>query len=168
MALHIRRASDLDWPALWPIWQSIVAAQETYMWDPYTPSEQAQRLWLADPPAEVWIAEDDRGAAHGTYVLKPNAQGPGSHIANASFMVAPAARGKGVGRRLAEHCLARARESNYAAMQFNAVVATNIDAVHLWRSLGFKIIGTVPRAYQHRTRGLVPIHIMYRDLAIPP
>jgi GNAT superfamily N-acetyltransferase len=163
MTLDIRRASDRDWPSLWPIWQAIVAAQETYMWDPYTPSEQAQRLWLADPPAETWIAEDD-GAVVGTYLLKPNQPGPGAHVANAGFMVAPAARGVGVGRRLAEHCLARARETKYTAMQFNAVVATNAGALQLWRSLGFQVIGTVPQGYQHRTRGLVDVHIMHRML----
>jgi GNAT superfamily N-acetyltransferase len=163
MSGEIRRASDVDWPAIWPIWQAIAAAQETYMYDPYTLSEQAQRLWLPDPPAETWVVEDE-GAIVGTYLLKPNASGPGAHVANAGFMVAPAARGTGVGRMMAEHCLARARESGYLSMQFNAVVATNAGAVELWRSLGFQIVGTVPQAYQHRTLGLVDIHIMHRTL----
>jgi GNAT superfamily N-acetyltransferase len=158
--MDIRRASDADWPALWPVWHAIVATQETYMWDPDTPSDQARRLWLPGPPAQTWIAGD----ALGTYLLKPNASGPGSHVANAGFMVAPAMRGQGVGRRLAEHCLARARECGYTGMQFNAVVATNTGAVRLWQSLGFDIVGTVPRAYRHRVDGPVAIHVMYRDL----
>jgi L-amino acid N-acyltransferase YncA len=163
MGAEIRRASAVDWPAIWPIWQAIVAAQETYMIDPYTPSDQARDLWFPDPPGETWVAEDG-GTVVGTYVLKPHAKGPGAHVANAAFMVAPAARGTGIGRAMGEHCLARARECGYLAMQFDAVVASNTGAVDLWRSLGFQIVGTVPSAYQHRTLGLVDIHVMHRAL----
>jgi GNAT superfamily N-acetyltransferase len=162
--IEIRRASVMDWPAVWPIWQAIVAAQETYMFDPFTPPEQAQHLWFPDPPAETWVATDEEGAIVATYLLKPNGSGPGSHVANAGFMVAPAARGGGIGRQLAEHCLARARDAGYHAMQFNAVVVTNEGAIRLWQSLGFAIVGTVPQAYRHRTAGAVDIHIMYRTL----
>jgi ribosomal protein S18 acetylase RimI-like enzyme len=100
----------------------------------------------------------------GTYLLKPNAPEPGAHVANAGFMVSPSARGMGLGRKLAEHCLARATDNKYLAMQFNAVVATNVNAITLWQSLGFAIVGTVPQAYRHRTAGLVDIHVMYRSL----
>jgi len=164
VSIAIRRASVHDWPAIWPIWQAIVAAQETYMYDPFTPPEQAQRIWFPDPPAETWVAADDAGSILGTYYLKPNAPGPGSHVSNAGFMVAPAARGGGIGRLMAEHCLNRARECNYLAMQFNAVVATNEGAIRLWQSLGFEIVGTVPQAFRHRTSGAVDIHIMHRTL----
>lgn len=163
MTIEIRRASTVDWPAVWPLWQAIVSAQETYMYDPFTSTEQARRIWFPDPPAETYIALDDDSVV-GTYLLKPNAVGPGAHVANAGFMVAPAARGKGVGRRLAEHCLRRATECKYIAMQFNAVVSTNTGAIELWKSLGFTIAGTVPQAYRHRTAGLVDIHIMHRAL----
>jgi L-amino acid N-acyltransferase YncA len=163
VTIEIRRASVADWPAVWPIWQAIVSAQETYLYDPFTPAERAQRIWFPDPPAETWVAIDGDSIV-GTYLLKPNAPEPGAHVANAGFMVAPATRGNGVGRLLAEHCLARARLCNYLAMQFNAVVATNTGAVHLWQSLGFAIVGTVPAAYRHRTAGLVDIHVMHRTL----
>jgi GNAT superfamily N-acetyltransferase len=164
VTIEIRRASVQDWPAVWPIWQAIVSAQETYMFDPFTPADQAKQLWFPDPPAETWLAVADDGSVVGTYLLKPNGRGPGSHVANAGFMVAPAARGGGIGRQLAEHCLARAREAGYLAMQFNAVVATNESAIRLWQNLGFAIVGTVPQAYRHRTAGAVDIHIMYRAL----
>lgn len=164
MTITIRRASDADWPAVWPIWQAIVSAQETYMFDPYTPAEQAHRIWFPDPPGETWVAVDQSGSIAGTYLLKPNAPGPGKHVANAAFMVAPAARSNGVGRALAEHCLTRAKEMKFHAMQFNAVVATNESAVRLWQSLGFTIVGTIPLAYHHRTAGLVDVHVMHRVL----
>jgi L-amino acid N-acyltransferase YncA len=164
VTIEIRRASAADWPAVWPIWQATVAAQETYMYDPFTPPERAGRIWFPDPPAETWVAIDDSGSILGTYYLKPNAPGPGAHVANAGFMVAPAARSRGVGRLMAEHCLARARECNYLAMQFNAVVSTNEGAIRLWQRLGFAIVGTVPLAFRHRTAGLVDIHVMHRAL----
>ena len=134
------------------------------MFEPFTSSEQAQQTWFPEPPAETYVAVEEDGSIVGTYLLKPNAKGPGAHIANAGFMVAPAVRGKGVGRQLAEHCLRRAAELKYVGMQFNAVVSTNTGAVALWKSLGFSIVGTVPQAYHHRTNGLVDIHIMYRTL----
>jgi len=96
--------------------------------------------------------------------MGPNRPGPGSHVATASFMVAGAARGLGVGRALGEHVLDLARQQGYAAMQFNAVVETNTQAVHLWQVLGFQIIGTVPEAFVHPRHGRVGLHVMHRFL----
>jgi ribosomal protein S18 acetylase RimI-like enzyme len=175
--LGFRRAAEADWPVLWPLWHEIVAAGETYTYDRDTPSEEARGLWLPPKPAETWLAVgegrgswaggrgDGRGdAVLGTYLLKPNQPGGGAHVANAGFMVAAGARGRGTGRRLAEHCLTRARELGYLAMQFNAVVSTNTGAVALWRSLGFEIVGTVPGAFRHPAGGLVDLYVMHRDL----
>jgi ribosomal protein S18 acetylase RimI-like enzyme len=69
-----------------------------------------------------------------------------------------------VGRALGLHVLDRARRSGYLAMQFNAVVETNTGAVHLWQSLGFEIVGTVPKAFRHPQHGLVGLHVMHRFL----
>jgi len=83
---------------------------------------------------------------------------------NASFMVSSRARGRGLGRVLGEHCLDRARELGYRAMQFNAVVSTNTVAVRLWRSMGFIIVGTIPDGFNSTKHGLVDFHIMHRYL----
>jgi GNAT superfamily N-acetyltransferase len=83
----------------------------------------------------------------------------------ASFMVAAAARGRGVGRRLGEHVVAWHREQGFAAIQFNAVVETNTVAVRLWQDLGFRIVGTVPGAFESRTHGRVGLHVMHLPLA---
>jgi GNAT superfamily N-acetyltransferase len=96
--------------------------------------------------------------------MGPNRLGPGAHVATASFMVAGDARGRGVGRALGEYALAWARAQGYAAMQFNAVVETNHVAVRLWQALGFRIIGTVPEAFEHPTLGRVGLHVMHRYL----
>jgi ribosomal protein S18 acetylase RimI-like enzyme len=100
----------------------------------------------------------------GTYHLGPNHAGPGGHVASASYMVAAGVRGQGVGRRLVEHSLDRARAGGYLGMQFNAVAATNASAIGLYEQLGFETIGVVPRAFRHPTAGLVGLHVMYRDL----
>ena len=104
------------------------------------------------------------GRILGTAKYGPNWPGRGSHVANASFIVDPAVAGRGVGRALAERVLADARAAGYRAMQFNAVVETNTGAVALWQSLGFRVLATVPEAFDHPTRGLVGLHIMHRPL----
>jgi GNAT superfamily N-acetyltransferase len=100
----------------------------------------------------------------GTAKMGPNRPGPGSHVSTASFMVAGDARGRGVGRALGEYALSWDREQGYAAMQFNAVAESNHIAVRLWRSLEFRIIGTVPEAFEHPTLGCVGLHVMHRRL----
>ena len=136
--MEIREASDADWPRLWPVIEPTVRAGETYAWDPGLSSEQARALWMAAPP--------------------------GSHIGTASFMVAPAARGRGVGRALATYVVDWHRAAGFRGIQFNAVVETNTAAVALWRSVGFTVVGTVPGAFRHPVHGYVGLHVMFLPL----
>jgi GNAT superfamily N-acetyltransferase len=94
----------------------------------------------------------------------PNRPGRGAHVATASFMVDPAHAGRGVGRALGEHVVAWASAAGFRAMQFNAVVETNSAAVALWQSLGFRVLTTVPEAFDHAEHGLVGLHVMHRRL----
>ena len=161
--MHIREYIDTDWPSVWPIFREVVAAGETFAYDPNWSSEQAREVWVVAPPGRTVVAcEGSRvmGTAH----MGPNRPGPGSHVATASFMVAGDARGRGVGRSLGEYALSWARERGYAAMQFNAVVESNHAAVRLWQALGFRVIGTVPEAFEHPTLGRVGLHVMHRRL----
>jgi ribosomal protein S18 acetylase RimI-like enzyme len=100
----------------------------------------------------------------GTYILRPNQQAGGSHVANAAFMVAACAQGRGIGRGMGEHCLAEARRLGFRAIQFNFVVSTNESAIHLWQQLGFKIVGTLPGAFRHPGQGYVDVYVMFRQL----
>ena len=104
----------------------------------------------------------------GTYILRPNQSGGGSHVANAAFMVAPEARGQGIGRAMGEHCLSEARRLGFRAMQFNFVVSTNESAVRLWQQLGFKIVGTLPGAFRHPEKGYIDVYVMHRSLLGDP
>lgn len=160
--MKIREATNADRDAIWNIFHEIIAAGDTYAFDPQMPREEALAYWFrADTHA--YIAERNGGVV-GTYILRPNQSGPGSHVANAAFMVARDAEGAGVGRRMAEHCLSEARRMGFRSMQFNFVVSTNTRAIHLWNRLGFKIVGTLPGAFRHPEKGFVDVYIMYRSL----
>lgn len=110
------------------------------------------------------MAVDEEGTVAGTADIHPNHPGPGSHVANAGFIVDPRRRREGIGRALAEHVIEQARLDGYLAMQFNAVVETNAPAVRLWQELGFRILATVPEAFLHPAHGYVGLHIMHRKL----
>ena len=160
--MTIRAATDADRDAIWNIFHEIIAAGDTYAFDPQMPREEALAYWFrAD--THTYVAEED-GSVVGTYILRPNQSGPGSHVANAAFMVARDAEGAGVGRRMAEHCLSEARRMGFRAMQFNFVISTNTLAIHLWEQLGFKIVGTLPGAFHHPEKGYVDVYVMYRSL----
>lgn len=161
--MTVRAATEADWPLLHPIFAAVVDAGETYAYPAGLSSAQARDLWMTPPPGATVVLEDD-GEILGTAKMGPNRPGRGAHVGTASFMVAEAARGRGVGRRLGEHVVAWHREQGFRAIQFNAVVETNTAAVALWRSLGFEVIGTVPEAFDSRAHGLVGLHVMHLAL----
>ena len=161
--MEIREATPQDWAAIFPFFAAIVQAGETYAYPEDLSSEQARAYWMADPPGRTVVAVQD-DAVLGTATMGPNRPGRGAHIATASFMVDPAHSGHGVGRALGAHVIAWARQAGYRAMQFNAVVETNVAAVRLWQALGFEILTTVPGAYHHRVHGYVGLHVMYQQL----
>ncbi|MDP3893739.1 GNAT family N-acetyltransferase, partial [Nocardioides sp.] len=129
----IRELGEADWAQVWPFFREIVEAGETYAYPTGLSSTEARELWVATPPGHtVVLAEGDD--ILGSARMGPNRPGNGAHVGTASFMVAPAAAGRGVGRRLGEYAVAWHREQGYRAIQFNAVVETNTAAVHLWQS----------------------------------
>ena len=160
--MKIRPAEDADFDAMWSIFQEVVATGDTYVFAPDTPREAAFAYWLG-PEVTSSVVEDD-GRVVGMYKIVPNQPGLGAHVANASFMVAPAFHGRGAGRQMGLDCLREARRLGFRAMQFNFVVSTNVAAVALWRSLGFSIVGTLPGAFAHRDLGDVDAYVMFRSL----
>ena len=162
--VEIREATPDDWPALWPMLRRNAQAGETYTWPRDISEADARTQWMKQAPGRTVVAADDDGTMLGTAYTRPNQDGPGDHVANASFLVDPAHSGRGVARALCQHVLDRARADGYRAMQFNAVVETNTRAVALWQSFGFEILTTVPEAFRHPTYGFVGLHVMYRRL----
>ena len=160
--LNIRPATEADCDAIWEIFHAAVAAGDTYAFDPNISREEALAYWFRED-RHTHVAEQDRQVV-GTYILRPNQSGGGSHVAYAAFMVARKARGQGIGRAMGEHCLSEARRLGFRAMQFNFVVSTNDAAVRLWKRFGFKIIGTLPSAFRHPEKGYVDVYVMFRSL----
>ncbi|MBW5412622.1 MULTISPECIES: GNAT family N-acetyltransferase [Pseudomonas] len=160
--MNIRPITAADFDQVWPIIQAVVQSQETYALDPAMDRDAAWKLWVELPKA-TFVAERD-GQILGTYYIKPNAAGPGSHVCNCGYMTAEAARGQGVASALCAHSLDMGRELGFLAMQFNSVVSTNQVAVALWKKHGFEVVGTLPKAYRHRTQGLVDCYVMFRAL----
>jgi GNAT superfamily N-acetyltransferase len=158
--VEIREIRETDWVRVWPIVRDIVAGAQTFAYDPSMTSAQAREIWVETPPGLTVVAIE-QGRIVGTAKMGPNYPGPGSHVSTASFMVAPEARGRGVGTAMCRFALAWAKERGYAGMQFNAVAESNHPAVELYQREGFTVIGTVPGAFAHPVLGHVGLHIMY-------
>ena len=160
--MHIRRAVESDFAAMWPIFQAVVAPGISYVFAPGTCYQDAFSYWFG--PGVTSYAAEDAGHVIGMYRLVPNQRDLGAHVANASFMVHPDASGRGAGRAMGLHCLREAKKAGYLAMQFNFVVSTNEAAVWLWQKLGFSIVGILPKAFLHHRLGFVDAYVMHRFL----
>lgn len=160
--MTIRPADAADFESMWPIFRDVIAGEDTYVFARDTSRAEARAYWFG-PGARTFVAEDE-GRVVGMYKIVANQRDLGSHVANASFMVAPASAGRGIGHRMGQHALREARRLGFLAMQFNFVVSTNTAAVALWKKLGFEIVGTLPKAFRHAALGDVDAYVMYRFL----
>ncbi|GAA1968361.1 GNAT family N-acetyltransferase [Amycolatopsis minnesotensis] len=158
--MEIREFTDADWPQVWPIVHEVVQARDTYTYDPDLSADDGREIWIESPPGLTVVAVDGDHVL-GTAKMGPNRPGPGSHVSTASFMVAADARGRGIGSALCAYALDWARSRGYAGMQFNAVTESNTGAVKVYERLGFRIVGTVPGAFEHPALGRVGLHVMY-------
>ena len=161
--MQIRETTEADWPHIHPFYRRIAEEGRTYALPPEETSDEARTYWLERAPGRTVVAIID-GVIVGSARMGPNRPGRGSHVATASFMVDPDRQGEGIGLALGGHVVEWAREAGYHAVQFNAVVETNEGAVRLWQRLGFRIIGTVPEAFDDPEHGLVGLHVMYLPL----
>ncbi|MGH3510490.1 MAG: GNAT family N-acetyltransferase [Nocardioidaceae bacterium] len=161
--MEVRTANPEDWPEIWPFFHQVVEAGETYAYAPGLTSEEASRMWLQPAPSHAAVAVE-HGRILGTATMGPNRPGRGSHIGTASFVVDPAVRRRGVGLALGEYVVDWHRRRGYQGIQFNAVVETNLAALELWRRLGFTVVGTIPGAFDHATKGYVGLCVMFLPL----
>jgi len=177
--LKIRKANEEDKPEIWKIIKAVIATGDTYVFAPDSSEEEMLAYWMSpekhtyvavwsEPPRSAGILSDDlhntNGRIVGTFFLKANQPGLGAHVGNAGYMVAPFAKGKRVGRTMAEYSLEEARRLGFHSIQFNFVVKSNAVAVKLWQDVGFEIIGEIPNAFNHAQNGLTNAYIMYRKL----
>lgn len=160
--MKIRKATPLDYDNVWDIFSQVIKTGDTYVFSPETPKTDLKKHWFANY-MQTYVIEEN-GNILGTYIIKPNQIDLGNHIANCSYMVSPKMQGKGIGKKLCEHSLQIAKNNNFEAIQFNIVVSTNKAAVKLWKTYGFKIIGTTPKGFKHQELGLVDTYIIYKNL----
>jgi ribosomal protein S18 acetylase RimI-like enzyme len=160
--ITIRKAKPEDNQQLWEIIKEVISGGDTYTFDPASSKETMLGFWCA-ADKHTYVAVENEEIL-GTFLIKDNQPGLGAHIANAAYMVAGRASGKGIGRMMGGFSLEEAKRLGYKAMQFNIVIKSNTRAVQLWQKLGFKIIGEIPEAFNHKVNGLTDAYIMYRKL----
>ena len=160
--LNIRSANVNDADDIWRILEPVFRAGDTYTLPSDITRDEATSYWFA-AGNRVFVAEED-GIVLGTYFLRTNQRGGGSHVCNCGYVTAAYATGRGVARKMCLHSKEQARNSGYRAMQFNFVVSSNERAVKLWQSLSFDIVGRLPAAFVHPSQGFVDALVMFAPL----
>jgi ribosomal protein S18 acetylase RimI-like enzyme len=156
----------MDADPVWKILEPTIRAGETYTLPRDFTRKQSLDYWYA-PSHDVFVAEedDDHGKKIlGTYYLRANQMGGGSHVANCGYMTASSATGRGIASAMCTHSLDQARARGFRAMQFNIVISTNEQAIRLWQKFGFEIVGRLPGAFHHPAQGYIDAFVMYRQL----
>ena len=159
----IRLMEDRDWPGMWRIMGPVFRAGETYPYSPDISEAEASAAWVEEASA-VFVAVEEDGSVVGTYYIKPNKPALGAHVCNCGYIVAEAARGRGVASAMCLHSQQEAIAQGFLAMQYNLVVSTNEQAFRLWKKHGFQVVGALPKAFRHKRYGLVDAYVMYKLL----
>lgn len=161
--MEIRKFQENDWSRVWPIIEKVFRSGETYAYSPDITEQDAHKAWI-DLPRETYVAADEDNEILGTYYIKPNQPGLGSHVCNCGYIVSESARERGVASSMCEHSQQAALELGFRAMQYNLVVSTNKGAIRLWENHGFQVIGILPNAFNSRRFGYVDALVMYKQL----
>ena len=134
-------------PAAVAIWNQVVEDGVAFpQTEPMTPEEGW--VFFGEQTLTAVAVDEESGEVLGMYILHPNNIGRCGHLANASYAVARHARGRGVGEALVRDSLRMAKEFGFTVMQFNAVVATNHVALHLYEKVGFTRLGVIPKGFR--------------------
>jgi len=160
--ISIRRFEEQDWPQVWGVLEPVFRQGQTYSFPSEINASEAHKAWV-EIPLCTYVAEMD-GQVVGTYYIKPNQPGQGGHVCNCGYVVATTRRGRGIAAGMCRHSLAEARTQGFKAMQYNLVVSSNEDAVHLWKKMGFEVAGRLPKAFKHPQLGYVDALVMYQWL----
>ena len=145
MTITVRKYTPADLTATAEIWNEVVRDGVAF---PQTePLTEMTGVAFFAAQSHTGVAVNERGEILGLYILHPNNVGRCGHIANASYAVKGTARGEHIGEALVKDCLAQAKALGFRIMQFNAVVAFNTHARHLYERLGFTQLGTIPGGF---------------------
>ena len=161
--LKIRPIEETDWEATWRIIEPVFRAGETYPFSSEITMDEACNVWVSLPTA-TFVVVDEKDEILGTYYIKPNQPGHGSHVCNCGYIVAERARGRGIASQMCEHSQQEAKAHGFRAMQYNLVVSTNERAIRLWKKHGFDVVGTLPGAFRHPKLGFTDAYVMHKQL----
>ena len=147
MKMMLREYDSHDAAAVSEIWNQVIADGNAFPQLNQLEDEDADRFFRAQTYTGVAV-DTEKDEVVGMYILHPNNEGRCGHICNASYAVRKDIRGEHVGEMLVKDCLNKAHEKGFRILQFNAVVASNIHAIHLYERLGFRRIGMVPAGFR--------------------
>ena len=160
--ITIRAVEEADKDLIWVMLEPVIRAGEVFALPRDMTREDALAYWFA---AGNWVfVADDDGRPVGSYYLRANQRGGGSHVANCGYLTAGWALGRGVAGAMCAHSLEFAMSVGFRAMQFNFVVSTNEAAVHLWIKHRFEVLARLPGAFEHPRLGFVDALVMWRRL----
>lgn len=129
------------------VWNEVVEEGVAFPQEEFL-TERTGRTFFAEQSYCGVAKEQETGKILGLYILHPNNIGRCGHIANSSYAVASASRGLHIGEMLVMDCIAKAHELGFRILQYNAVVATNVHARHLYERVGFRQLGTIPGGFR--------------------
>ena len=147
MNLEIRTYRPADLGDMVRIWNEVVEDGVAFPQEDLLTPETGAEFFAAQTESAV-AADRETGRIYGLYILHPNNVGRCGHICNASYAVSRAARGLHIGEQLVRASLASGACFGFRVMQFNAVVASNVHARHLYERLGFVPLGVIPGGFR--------------------
>lgn len=160
--MTIRKYEKKDLSEMIKIWNEVVEEGNAFPQETFLDSATGENFFAAQSFSAV--AEDNDGSILGLYILHPNNIGRCGHIANASYAVSREKRGRHTGEALVKDSLETGRKLGFKILQFNAVVATNIHAINLYKRLGFCELGKVPGGYKISDKKYEDIILFYHML----
>ena len=144
--IRVRRYTEKDLPEMIRIWNEVVEEGIAFPQEECRDRETGKDFF--DAQTYCGVAEEEKGRGLGRYILHPNNVGRCGHISNASYAVASEQRGRHIGEKLVRDCIRQAGLHGFRVLQFNAVVASNIHARHLYEKLGFRQLGVIPGGFR--------------------
>ncbi|MBQ8315635.1 MAG: GNAT family N-acetyltransferase [Lachnospiraceae bacterium] len=163
MEIIVREYQEKDLPAMIRIWNEVVEDGIAFPQEEFLDETTGAEFFASQNYNGV--AEDvDTGRVLGLYILHPNNIGRCGHIGNASYAVSSDVRGLHIGEKLVEDSLKQAKAHGFGVMQFNAVVASNVHARHLYERLGFVPLGVIPKGFRMKDGHYEDICPYYHEL----
>ena len=163
MAVTVRKYTDADIPDMVRIWNEVVDEGVAFPQTEDLSVEEGAEFFAQQTYCGVAEGPESKEVC-GMYILHPNNLGRCGHLCNASYAVDAKKRGMHTGEAMVKDCLLQAKKAGFGVLQFNAVVATNASARHLYEKLGFVLLGTVPGGFRKNDGSYEDICLYYHTL----